>query len=105
MPSPGAEYFHDQSFPRSRLHYDTCHRVEVLASISFIFEGPDFVGELQLPSPGYVLWSVSNPHKPAYCACHRVEVYLVGRSSSQGMSLNRSQFGGCSTKYNTPAGN
>jgi hypothetical protein len=26
-------------------------------------------------------------------------------SSSQGMSLNRSQFGGCSTKYNTRAGN
>lgn len=28
----------------------------------------------------------------------------VGRSSSRGLSLNRSQFGGCSTKYNTPAG-
>lgn len=28
----------------------------------------------------------------------------AGRSSSQGLSLNRSQFGGCSTKYNTPAG-
>jgi hypothetical protein len=26
------------------------------------------------------------------------------RTASQGLSLNRSQYGGCSTKYNTPAG-
>jgi hypothetical protein len=25
-------------------------------------------------------------------------------TSCQGLSLNRSQYGGCSTKYNTPAG-
>ena len=25
-------------------------------------------------------------------------------TASQGLSLNRSQYGGCSTKYNTPAG-
>ena len=29
---------------------------------------------------------------------------VAGRSSSQGLNLNRSQFGGCSTKYNTLAG-
>jgi hypothetical protein len=27
-----------------------------------------------------------------------------GGTASQGLSLNRSQYGGCSTKYNTPAG-
>jgi hypothetical protein len=26
-------------------------------------------------------------------------------TASRGLSLNRSQYGGCSTKYNTPAGN
>lgn len=36
-----------------------------------------------------------------YGGCYRS---LVGRSSSQGLNLNRSQFGGCSTKYNTLAG-
>jgi hypothetical protein len=30
---------------------------------------------------------------------------LPKRTASQGLSLNRSQYGGCSTKYNTPAGN
>jgi hypothetical protein len=28
----------------------------------------------------------------------------VGGTTSPGLSLNRSQYGGCSTKYNTPAG-
>lgn len=27
-----------------------------------------------------------------------------GGTASRGLSLNRSQYGGCSTKYNTPAG-
>lgn len=49
-----------------------------------------------IPSPDHTVRRMHLPQSGSF---------LVGRSSSQGMSLNRSQFGGCSTKYNTPAGN
>lgn len=38
----------------------------------------------------------SNPSPPVHLPPER--------TASQGLSLNRSQYGGCSTKYNTPAG-
>jgi hypothetical protein len=36
-------------------------------------------------------------------ACLRVVSFAGHEPSSLGLSLNRSQYGGCSTKYNTPA--
>ena len=47
---------------------------------------------------GLKAWTRPSPAKEA------LHLSEADGSSSQGLSLNRSQFGGCSTKYNTPAG-
>lgn len=49
-----------------------------------------------LPSPGTISKTARSDAPPV--------LPQPKRTASQGLSLNRSQYGGCSTKYNTPAG-